>query len=180
MVSLQLLSFVYGQPFTVANSVLSLKILFIALFFLFVNYIMGFLLNSINKGKQFTIVAGIAVIVNVVTNLIVIPKYGIVGSSFATVLTEIVNFGLLFYLIKKSGFSLPFARLLKPAFCAGLMFILLYFFQKLWLDKIFLENMIAYISISVIFGVFIYFASMIIIKGFDLRQIMQTVRRWFA
>lgn len=179
MVSLQLLSFVYGQPFTVANSVLSLKILFIALFFLFVNYIMGFLLNSINKGKQFTIVAGIAVIVNVVTNLIVIPKYGIVGSSFATVLTEIVNFGLLFYLIKKSGFSLPFVRLLKPAFCAGLMFILLYFFQKLWLDKIFLENMIAYISISVIFGAFIYFASMIITKGFDIKEMAGVVSRWF-
>ena len=59
---------------------------------IFVNAVFGNLLNSINKQIIITYATAIAAVLNVVMNLLLIPKYSFVGASIATVATEAFMF----------------------------------------------------------------------------------------
>lgn len=87
------IDFIYGKSFI--GGEISLKILIWAEVFLFVNYLMGHLLNSIDKQRYFTTITGICALLNVILNFILIPTYSYVGAAIATVLTEALNFYLL-------------------------------------------------------------------------------------
>ncbi len=110
---------VYKQEFI--NSVPVLQILIWAEVFVFINYLMGFLLNSINRAKLFTFSTGICVLISVILNFILISFYSYKGAAFATVATEAINFGLLFYFTAKNGYGLPLAGLVYKPVIAGLV-----------------------------------------------------------
>lgn len=129
MASQRIILFVYGGSFQ--NSTISLQILVWALLFIFVNYIIGNLLNSIDKQILFTYTTGFCAILNIGLNFLLIPKYSYIGAAIATVLTEFVNFIILFSLISKEGYKLPmFAQLLKPVLASFLMGILLLYTKE--------------------------------------------------
>jgi O-antigen/teichoic acid export membrane protein len=153
--------FVYKQQFT--NSALALQILVWALVFMFVNYLMGYLLNSINKQKLFTYSAGICVLVNIIINLILIPLYSYAGAAIATVATEFVNFGLLLYFTFRSKYFLNFFKLLKPVAAGILMGLFVLSISRF------------HIFYIVPLAAGVYFAVLLIIKGigkeeFDLAR----------
>ena len=89
----RIIFFIYGKSF-IGGSI-SLQILIVSELFLFVNYLMGYLLNSIDKQKYFTFVAGICVLFNISLNFLLIPKFSYIGAGIATVATELLNFFLL-------------------------------------------------------------------------------------
>lgn len=69
-------------------SIAVLRILLIPLFFSYINHLFGF--NLIAKGgqKQMLILGIIVLILNFMGNLVMIPKFGIVGAAWTTGLTE--------------------------------------------------------------------------------------------
>lgn len=100
---------IYGDSFS--GGTLALQVLIWSQIFVFVNYLMGFLLNSIDKQMYFTKVTGAAALANIVLNIMLIPKYSFVGAAFSTVVAEL----LIFLLLRKYvGEFLVKVRLTRP------------------------------------------------------------------
>lgn len=70
----------------------SLNIIMIALIFLFLNYPIGALLNACDRQRRNTINMGIALIISVAFNLILIPRFQAVGASITVVISNLIMF----------------------------------------------------------------------------------------
>ena len=66
----------------------SLQILALAIVFMFADNTFAATLNAIDKQNVFALVALVGLVINVGVNLVVIPRYGYLGASWAVVVTE--------------------------------------------------------------------------------------------
>jgi O-antigen/teichoic acid export membrane protein len=71
-----------------AGSEAALQILALAIVFMFADNTFAATLNAIDKQNVFAFVAMVGLVINVGVNLIVIPRYGYLGASWAVVVTE--------------------------------------------------------------------------------------------
>lgn len=153
VLSPRIIQFVYGEGF--ANSAIALQILIWANLFLFVNLVSGYLLNSIDEQKWFTIAAFVGVVANIILNLILIPTYSYKGAAFATLITEILIFVVLQHKARDSGYSINFSKLLiKPLIAVGLMGGIVYFLFQLHLIILVAIGALTYLSALLILGWF--------------------------
>ena len=90
----KIIQFVYGEGFF--NAASALKILIWAEVLVFVNYLGGQLLNVIDKQNAYTKIIGITAGVNILLNVILIPKHTYIGASVATLLCEVLVFVLIY------------------------------------------------------------------------------------
>jgi O-antigen/teichoic acid export membrane protein len=93
---------IYGNEFIPA--ILTLQILIWTIPFLFINGLSGNLLNSINKQVTIMKVTSIAAVINIILNLALIPRFSLIGSSVATVFTELVLLVILTHLLLKTDY----------------------------------------------------------------------------
>ncbi len=115
-----LVLFFFGPTF--ANSTPSLKILILAVPFIFINYVLINTLIVLNQGKIITWGSGLALIFNVVINIIVLPGYGYLGASWTTVATEILLSICFLEFLQHFFLHLPLLRFtLKLGVSGGLM-----------------------------------------------------------
>ena len=82
---------------------------------------MGFFLNSINKQHLFTLSAGICALSNIILNFILIPKLSYIGAATATVITQFINFCLLYYFTRKHGYPLNLIKISYKPIIAGIL-----------------------------------------------------------
>ncbi|MBE8539373.1 oligosaccharide flippase family protein [Geoglobus acetivorans] len=82
----------YGQEYL--NSILALRILIWAFFIICISTISSTLLNSVNKQNIVAMGTGLGATLNVILNLVLIPKYSYVGAAYATLITEGIGFGI--------------------------------------------------------------------------------------
>jgi O-antigen/teichoic acid export membrane protein len=82
----KILLLIYGDAFLSSVPILNVLILFWTL--MFFNNIMSNLLFSINKEKAQVKIMGLACVVNILLNIILIRKYGFIGSAYAIAITE--------------------------------------------------------------------------------------------
>jgi len=123
----KLIYLIYKEAFL--NSSVVLKVLIWAEIFIFLSYLMGNLLNSINKQKLFMYSTGICVILNVLLNLILIPTFSYLGASIATVATQLTNFIILYHLTSKEGYSINIIKTItKPIMAVLSMAVFISFF----------------------------------------------------
>jgi O-antigen/teichoic acid export membrane protein len=99
LLSEHLIYTIYGEEYV--KTIPALKILAIALIFIFVNYILMNILVAVDRQKTNAIMAGTCVFVNIAMNMWLIPHYGYLGAGTATVITEIVLFALGLYFVTK-------------------------------------------------------------------------------
>ncbi|MBI2139345.1 flippase [Candidatus Woesearchaeota archaeon] len=112
--------FFYKHQFTESGIVL--QILSLSFIFLFVNFILGYLLSSINQQQAFTKAIIVSSIANVILNLALIPPLSYLGSAFATVISQALSFILLYLSAQKHGYRLDLIRLsYKPILSAAIM-----------------------------------------------------------
>ena len=83
------------------NSILPLKILMVGLFFLFINFPVGYLLNACNKQLTNTINLGVTVVVSVVLNILLIPRFSYLGAAYASLISTALYFFLGMYWVPK-------------------------------------------------------------------------------
>ena len=123
----RIIIFVYKQSFL--NSVVVLQILIWALVLMFVNYIMGYLLNSIDKQHLFTYTTGICAVFNILLNFVLIPLYSFKGAAIATVATELLNFIVLYYFTSKNGYAISIPKTISKSFIASALMgaVIIYF-----------------------------------------------------
>lgn len=79
---------VFGKEFT--NSVLALQILMISLALIFLTFPIGAFLNATSRQLRNTFNIGVAVMVNIVLNLILIPKYTYNGAALASTVSSLI------------------------------------------------------------------------------------------
>lgn len=82
----------YGADF--AESALSLSVLVFVLLFIFLDFPIGSLLNATGRQAQKTTIMGLVMVVNIVANLVLIPRVGVVGASMAALLSFSFMFAL--------------------------------------------------------------------------------------
>ncbi|HEX6348239.1 MAG TPA: polysaccharide biosynthesis C-terminal domain-containing protein, partial [Candidatus Dormibacteraeota bacterium] len=105
----------------------SLRILSLAIVFLFANSAFTAMLYSIDRQDRFAWTTGIAVVVNVVLNFAFIPLYGYLAASATTVITE-AAFSVAGWWFVARRHPLPWLRLSWRILLAGLLMgVVLYF-----------------------------------------------------
>lgn len=119
---------IFGPYFK--NSVPALRIIIWVVPLIFMHYALVHLLFALNRERMIILGSGLALLFNLGSNLLLLPRYGYLGASVTTVATELLL--VFFYLVhlQRSAFRLPlgnhFLRLLT---CAALMALSLH-----WLD----------------------------------------------
>jgi O-antigen/teichoic acid export membrane protein len=99
LLSEHLIYTIYGEEY--AKTIPALKILSLALIFIFVNYILMNILVAVDRQMTNAILAGTCVLVNIALNMCLIPHYGYLGAGTATVITEVVLFALGLHYVAK-------------------------------------------------------------------------------
>ncbi|MFA5749786.1 MAG: oligosaccharide flippase family protein [Candidatus Shapirobacteria bacterium] len=84
------------------ESVIILRILLIAMVFAYISHLVGFTLIAKGGQKQILIIGLVSLIINIIGNLIAIPRFGIEGAAGVTVLTEGVASVLMIMTLKKT------------------------------------------------------------------------------
>jgi O-antigen/teichoic acid export membrane protein len=110
-------------------SILALQILCFVLIFAFLEFPVGSLLNATNNQMKNTIKMGLALVINIVLNVILIPQFTFYGACLAALCSSCFIFLLgLFYVNKLLKISLNdlFVLFFKSFFSALIMFICIY------------------------------------------------------
>lgn len=162
----QIIILFYGIEFS--PSIPALQILIWEIPLVFLTYTFGTFLVSINKQNLSLKITFICMVVNIVLNLLLIPKFSFLAASFVTVLSELVAFVLCFSYLSKLIFKVNLgAYILKPVIASIVLGLFLYF---LHLD----------VFLSIVIGTFLYFGVLIGLKTFsedDKTLIKQIIQR---
>ena len=138
-----------------SESIIALQILIWALPFIFLSYVLGSTIVSVNKQVEVVKITFITMIINIGLNLVLIPLWGFVGAACVTVITEIVLFLSYFYIVTRHVcFISPKKILIRPAIATLVMCV----FIALVKINLFLEIILATV---------IYFVVLFLIKGFS-------------
>ena len=110
--------FIYGPAYSA--SVLALRIVIWVLPVLFVTNLLGNCLGAIYRQKEVLYVALANALLNVILNLILIPRYSLYGSATATLATELLGMGILLRLISRN-FELQLGKTWMLVLAANLL-----------------------------------------------------------
>jgi O-antigen/teichoic acid export membrane protein len=121
-VSRETIDLLYGPEFAQAGAVLG--VLIWSLLFFFTNTLLGYMLFSANRQREFLWVKLFNLVGNVILNALLIPRYGLFGAAIATVVTIGISFFWHLFLVSKYVYRVDFARIaIRPAIAAGLMYV---------------------------------------------------------
>jgi len=111
---------IYSGGFSEAAA--ALRILIWTAPFNFLNMLLVTMVISINRQDLITRVALLSMVLNVIGNLILIPKYSYTGASIATAVTGALAFALYLYFVSRLVCRVELHRLIvKPAIACGVM-----------------------------------------------------------
>lgn len=151
----------YGSDYLPTIPVLQL--LGVSLIFSFLSYPFGALLAAINRQKTGTLVMGIVALVNIVINIVFIPRYGAFGSALASMAAMIVLVFLSAWFLRAMvlhSFKALLWRAAKIVLSASLMAIVL------WL----LEFRGAPLGVLIFVGVCVYAAAILVTQTFTTKE----------
>jgi len=169
LLSDRIILFFYGDQFT--YSILALQILSWDILLFFLYHCLGNVLMAVNRQNQMAFSVGICAVINVVLNLILIPRFSYIGAGIATIVTESVLLGLYFYFVSKYLYRLPLHRIiLKAIIACAVMAVFVYFCRSFTL------------AVLIVLAAVIYFAMLYLIRGFSqedfnlLKQVLLMLR----
>ncbi len=151
---------------------LPLEISIISLFFIFLNFPIGSLLNACDRQGRNTANMVMATVLSVVLNLLLIPHFKAVGASVTVLVTNLLMFILGLYWVKKIIVYRARKNLLVLAkvFLASLIMGIIIFIGKNY----------ANVFIVTIIGALIYFVALLGLGGFsraDIISVLESFRR---
>lgn len=150
----------------------ALQVFMAGVVFLFINYPIGNLLNAANRQTINTLNMGIALTVNIVLNLILIPQHTYIGAAIAAVVSTIVLVALGFpqaYAIVRFDVLAMLERFTKAVIAAVAMVIVLHLAQPY-----------LHITILVPIGVVTYTLALFIVRGITVSEIKSLTRAIFS
>lgn len=154
------------------GALLPLQISIISLFFIFINFPIGSLLNACDQQRKNTLNMGIVTGFSIIINLLLIPHYQAVGASITVLITNTLMFILGMVAVKKiivykfNKNLIIFGKVLLASLVMGFI---------IYVSKAHLN-----VFISTMLGALIYFILLFISGGFkkeDLISIRQSFKR---
>lgn len=94
---------IYGTEYI--PSIIALRILIWTVVFMYLSGLSANLFASINRQIVVTKVTGIGAALNIVLNLLVIPRFSYIGASITTVATEIAVLSILIYILSNTEYK---------------------------------------------------------------------------
>ena len=153
-----LILLVFGTEY--ANSVVPFQILSWNATLVFINVAYGIPLLAWGKEKRFTLFVALGAVVNLALNFLLIPLYGMIGASIATVIAEIAVFSGVYREFQKSV-SIPFFRSVqKPMIASGAMLM----------GMILSAKVVSGFFALFFIGTIIYFGIMIALRGITVND----------
>lgn len=144
------------------SSILLLRIFSPMVIFIGLSNVTGLqFMVSTGKNSVYTLTVTVGAIVNILLNLILIPKYFAVGASIATVISEfcVMLCGFIYVLKNKSYKLTPVLTSSWKYWVAGvIMFVALYFIKKTS------SVTVVWLLLLVLIGALIYFVSLLLLK----------------
>jgi O-antigen/teichoic acid export membrane protein len=114
-----MLANLFGEPFSPARD--SLRLLLVAMGVLFLDGVLLQILVVFDRTRPELLIRGTAAGLNVVLNLLWIPRYGIEGAAMATVLAEIAVLLLRLMVGRRLGIKIGGGLLVKPLLASAVM-----------------------------------------------------------
>lgn len=166
ILSKDIILLLYQSAFS--GSVMALQILIWTVPFLLLTTSFGIILISMNKQVLAIRLTFIYMIFNIGVNLVIIPQFSYLGAAVVTVLTELVNFIMLFHYLSRFICKVPLHKFIwKPALATVVM-------------SLFMISVHLNIFVSVLLAIIIYLALLIPFKTFsegDLNIIKKLIER---
>ncbi|MEK7481217.1 MAG: flippase [Patescibacteria group bacterium] len=103
-----------------APAIIPMQILLASVIFAFIDFPVGALLNGCNRQAMQTTAMGVAMVVNVVANILLIPPYGVIGAAIAALLGNIVLFAAGYFFVPRIAL-VHHGRIIGWAVGAGLL-----------------------------------------------------------
>ena len=154
----KIILFIYKSSFT--HSIIALQILIWTIPIIFLSYMFGTMLASVNKQFLALKINFLCMILNITINLILIPRYSYVGASIATVITTLLSFILFFRFLSKFIYKIQIHKyILKPIMASTIMGLFIFSFTRM--------NIFLLVCISIV----IYFGVLILLKTFSKKDI---------
>ncbi len=159
--SKEIILVIYGKQFVASQIIFSIMIW--SFVFVFLNYLMMQSLIIVHKQNVSIYTALGALVSNVLLNVILLPKYGVIGAGFAFVITELILFLLNMYAFIKLDIPVSWDRcylkliiitLLSVLFIYGLninylmraILVVIFYFSGIWFLNVLTNTDIAYIK----------------------------------
>lgn len=148
-------------------AILPLRILFLGLTFIFLNFIIGALLNASNLQKRQSVNVGISMVVSIVLNLILIPKFNASGAALAAVISNSVYF-ILGWLAIRKVFKYDYKKNLFLIFRIILAVVIMTVFSLVLINYI-------YWVWAAILTALLYFGCLFLFKVFSPKEIKSLI-----
>jgi len=149
-----LVEILYGADYQPAA--VGLKILLIGFLFSFLHYVLHSVLISIDQQSILVRLSLIGLVFNIIANLLLIPRYGLIGAAGATVASEFLIFIFGYYFLKHVYGDIGLVSLLWRPVLAGVLlgaYLLIFSWQpEVW---------------HFIFIIPAYFIVLILLRAFD-------------
>ncbi|RAP52599.1 MAG: polysaccharide biosynthesis protein [Methanosphaera sp. rholeuAM270] len=149
----KIIMFIYGSAYV--NTIPILELIIWALPAIFLSYILGTSIASINKQHETVKATFMCLLFSTIGNYILIKLFSGMGAAMITVLNEISMVIFYMYIMHKYGYSVPLKEIIiKPLIASVVMGIVIHLLN--------LE-----LFTSVILGMIVYFTCIFVIKTFD-------------
>ena len=157
---------VYSEEYLA--SILPLQILMSSLTLLFINFPLGALLNACNRQVRNTINIGVVMVINIVLNLYLIPKYGVAGAASASSISTLIMFVLQLYvagqIVKMDAWYL--AKQFAKVLLAGIV---------MYLVIIYLKASVFYLLL-IPAGAMVFFIVLFMTKSFTVKEFKELLK----
>lgn len=149
----KIILFIYGPAYV--NTIPILELIIWALPAIFLSYILGTNIASINKQHETIKATFICLLFSTIGNYILINLFGGIGAAMITVLNEVSMVIFYMYIMHRYGYQVPISQIIaKPLIASVIMGVVLYYLD--------LE-----LFISVFVGIIVYFTCILLLKTFD-------------
>lgn len=149
-------------------SILPLRILIVSLIFSFISFPIGAFLNACDRQATQTTIVAIVMVLNIIMNIMLIPRYGAVGAASAA-LTGNILLTVLGYMIMPQIAKISHAFIAKTvvlvAAAAGLMGMLVYY-----------SNMQLHFSLAILVGAGSYALFLFLFRIVSIEQLQEALR----
>jgi len=151
LIGSSLIVFIYDATYLPAA--MPLKIVIWSIGIVFLNLPMIMFLSSIERQKQATMIIGISALSNILLNLVLIPKYGMVGAAITTVISQVIILILCYRRIIDFLGHLEWTSYFTQAAigCIG-MSLVLWFLPTVHTGVLIFLGSISYLSIMILTG----------------------------
>lgn len=145
-----------------------IRLLMPALFFVFLGNLLGNAVIALDKQRKMIYVSLLGVFISITFNLILIPRYSYLATSFTTLLTEVAVNSVLFFIILKEIRIWPIgSRFLKAIFSSAIMGAAVLYLNFLNFN----------IFILIITGAAVYAGAIFFLKGITKEEFKHIILR---